>query len=334
MEEITRDIWQELYYNAVNIKNEEPWKNICDLDVIAIELKEIEEPIFCVAQGYGDLCYGVSAYIGYKGFRDFLFIIESERYGMPPEYAMFEQNNISMFLGNKDELTEDEIEVIKELGYKFNGENEWIYFESYKKGYIPDKINKEEAVLFSKVLKELAIILDDFKAGKIKVNFAQGEMLLRTYDDQGNYFNTKADLPFYENEYQLLVINDEVLKQKIKKQPKINISLEMDMVYLKNGENSEENNRIINTKAALMMDQEGRAIISQQFINLHDKEVDIILNMFISFLLQNGRPKEVIVRNPFIESLLYETCRECGIILINNKPLDAVNEFVYSRPTF
>ena len=45
-------------------------------------------------------------------------------------------------------------------------------------------------------------------------------MLLRKFDeDVSNYINTKAKLPFYENEYYLLVINDEVLKQRMKKQP-------------------------------------------------------------------------------------------------------------------
>ena len=90
---------------------------------------------------------------------------------MPPEYAMFEQNSISMFLGDRNELTEGERKIIREVGHKFRGKNQWIYFESYKKGYVPDKINKEEAILLYKVLKELVIILSDFKEGKIKGNF-------------------------------------------------------------------------------------------------------------------------------------------------------------------
>ena len=149
-ERITMDIWQELYDNAVAVKTEEPWKSLCNLDIIAIKLKEMEEPIFCVVQGYGDLCYGVNAYVGYRGFKDFLFIIESERYGMPPEYAMFEQNSISMFLGDRNELTEGERKIIREVGHKFRGKNQWIYFESYKKGYVPDKIIKKKLFYFLK----------------------------------------------------------------------------------------------------------------------------------------------------------------------------------------
>ena len=333
-ERITMDIWQELYDNAVAVKTEEPWKSLCNLDIIAIELKEMEEPIFCVVQGYGDLCYGVNAYVGYRGFKDFLFIIESERYGMPPEYAMFEQNSISMFLGDRNELTEGERKIIREVGHKFRGKNQWIYFESYKKGYVPDKINKEEAILLSKVLKELVIILRDFKEGKIKVNFDQGEMLLRKFDEDGNYINTKAKLPFYENEYYLLVINDEVLKQRMKKQPQVDISLEMDMVYLNTAINDEKSHRNINAKIALIMEHNNGMVLGQQLMNPHDDEENILLNMFIGFIMQNGRPKEVVVRNPFIGSILYDICQECDIILINADLLNATNEFVYGMARF
>ena len=52
---------------------------------------------------------------------------------MPPEYAMFEQNSISMFLGDRNELTEGERKIIREVGHKFRGKNQWIYFESYKR---------------------------------------------------------------------------------------------------------------------------------------------------------------------------------------------------------
>ena len=42
---------------------------------------------------------------------------------MPPEYAMFEQNSISMFLGDRNELTEGERKIIREVGHKFRGKN-------------------------------------------------------------------------------------------------------------------------------------------------------------------------------------------------------------------
>lgn len=42
----------------------------------------------------------------------------------------------------------------------------------------------------------------------------------------------------------------------------------------------------------------------------------------------------MVVRNSFIESILYDICQECDIILINDEPLDATNEFVYGMARF
>ena len=75
-------------------------------------------------------------------------------------------------------------------------------------------------------------------------------------------------------------------------------------------------------------------VLGQQLMNPHDDEENILLNMFIGFIMQNGRPKEVVVRNPFIGSILYDICQECDIILINDEPLDATNEFVYGMARF
>jgi len=46
------------------------------------------------------------------------------------------------------------------------------------------------------------------------------------------------------------------------------------------------------------------------------------------------RPKEVVVRNSFIESILYDICQECDIILINADLLNTTNEFVYGMARF
>lgn len=46
---------------------------------------------------------------------------------LTPEYAMFHQRNLTCYWGNRDELTEKQRKVIKELGYTYRGKNQWLH---------------------------------------------------------------------------------------------------------------------------------------------------------------------------------------------------------------
>ena len=48
------------------------------------------------------------------------------------EYAMFNQKNLTCYWGNRDELSDKQRKMIKELGYTYRGKNQWLYFLSFE----------------------------------------------------------------------------------------------------------------------------------------------------------------------------------------------------------
>ena len=58
--------WKELYEAATRIKELEPWKDLWDMDLIALRFGDDEEPVFISVLGRGNNCYGVAAYEGYE----------------------------------------------------------------------------------------------------------------------------------------------------------------------------------------------------------------------------------------------------------------------------
>ncbi|WP_180277964.1 hypothetical protein [Clostridium sp. LS] len=48
--------------------------------------------------------------------------------------------------GSRDELAKGQLELIKKLGYKFCGKDNWIYFNSHEPGY-REIYNKNKASL-------------------------------------------------------------------------------------------------------------------------------------------------------------------------------------------
>lgn len=333
--EATLEQWKELYEIALKIKELEPWKHLWDMDVFTIKLPDVDQPCFCSILGHGGECYGINTFVGYDGLRDFISIAECEKDEMASEYVMSEQSNLSCYFGNRDEVPSKQKKIIKDLGCKFRGENQWIYFESYKKGYIPYILDEEETVLLTKCLQQFVQAFEEYLEQGIKVDFENGESLLRYYDNETkDWCNEIASLPFLQNNYTLTVLDDEFLKAKMKKRPKVNAVLEIDMVYMRAVIRDKEFDRPVSPKLLLMMDHNEDVVICQEMLTPKNDEAEEIMNMFIELVMQYGKPKQILIRNQYIGSVLQDTCKYCGISLIMKKQLEAVSTFMYEFSNF
>lgn len=158
--EVPIERWRELYETAAKIKEKKPWETFYDLDLIGIQEGKREDTVFFSILGHGGSCYGVSVYEGYRGFNDFLLLAQAEQLNVSPEYAMFCQNALSCYWGNREELSEKQRKIIKELGIKYRGKNQWLYFLSYQNGYFPYTLDEEEVSRMTWYLSLLNDALD------------------------------------------------------------------------------------------------------------------------------------------------------------------------------
>ena len=71
-EEASPKQWEKLYEVTCNLKALEPWKYFWDTQLVAIFLKDSEEPVFASIMGCGGNCYGISVYEGLEGLRDLI----------------------------------------------------------------------------------------------------------------------------------------------------------------------------------------------------------------------------------------------------------------------
>lgn len=319
--------WIELYNLGLKIRAMEPWSRFQDLDIIAIEVPNKEEPYFCSLLGAGGECFGVNTFIGYEGLRNFLTIADSENY-MPIEYIMVEQSNIACFFGDKSMVPQEQKELMKELGIKFRGKNKWIYFQSYKKGHTPASIDYEEADTLLLCLRELINAIKEYNRLGLKLNYEAGDVLARHLSaDTGKWNTAKANLSKYIYGYPALVLKDEILAAKLKKRPRIEAVLEFDMVYINVSIENEFYDRPIRPKLLLMVDHFEGLIVGKEFLVPECDEIEAVMELFINYIMDKGRPREIYIRNPFIENILKHTCDICGIRLSMRKALDVVDEF-------
>ena len=81
---------------------------------------------------------------------------------------------MTCIFGDRDELSKEELKIIKELGYKFRGRNQWLYFRFFKPGYYTYILDNDEVIELTHVFKNLFMSLRAIIEKKMKINFEDG----------------------------------------------------------------------------------------------------------------------------------------------------------------
>lgn len=323
------EVFKELYEVALKIKKMEPWKYFYDMDIITILLPDFEEPIYCSIMGRAGEYFGIGVYPGFYSFSGFLKISEGK---VPFHQAIRYTNNLQCTFGNRDELDKKQYNLIKELGFKFRGKNNWTYFESNSKGYIPSILNEGEVLLMLDVFKNLYMAIKKYIENDIEVNFENGETLLRRYDGKENLWLThSAPLIIPQIKSDVCVIQDELLISRLKNKKCNNGRIEMDVVYLNTPIRDKKYEIPVLPQIAICTDIDEGIIVHQNMSTIEDSnDRDEFLNMFLGYIEAYGRPKDVFVRDQFMGSVIYDLCKKININLIISEKMLIIDDFVES----
>lgn len=327
--------WKTLYEAGTRIKELKPWEKFWDMDIIGIRYGIEEETVFCSILGRGGNCYGISVYEGYEGLNSFLMLTMQERMNLDLEYAMFNQRNLTCYWGNRDELTEKQRKIIKELGYTYRGKNQWMYFMSFEPGYYPYNMDEEEVLRMSEYLQDLELALRCYDETAMKVDFESGNMFLLSFGKDKKTWNfSEEPLPFTAFQFGNLMITDEALLSDLAKTMKCNAVLEADVSVLGASVTDKKYDRPANPELSLLGDANTGVIIKFKMLKPEDDAVVMLAEILIDFIFQFGAPKEIRVSNVIVKAGLEQICNVCGIKLRRVKRLKGLEEFKYGMKRF
>ena len=116
--------WKKLYEIATEIKEMKPWEYFWDMDIINLS----DEDAYISILGHAGETYGISVYEEKNGFDKFKILACQQQLNISSHMAMYMQGNLTLYLGDREELSKKQRDIIKELGYKYRGKNHWLYF--------------------------------------------------------------------------------------------------------------------------------------------------------------------------------------------------------------
>lgn len=322
--------YEALFRAGVKIKELEPWSELSDLDLITIALPGSEEPYFCSIMGNGGSCYGVNIYAGREGLQYRNWMVMREQATAPVEYMMFDQNALVMYLGDREEVPDKQKRIIRELGLKFRGRGQWIYFQSFRRRFFPDNPDRDETVLMAEVLDSLYEALVEFREEGMNFSGEYSETLVRAYREKEKRFELVKDiLPEVWIPVEEVELNEPEVRKELKACPNGDYQIEIDLAYLGSKVKDPSYDRPVNPLVLIAADRLSGQIVGCHMLNPEDDEVGEVLSMVIELILQNGKMKRIRVRNIKLQYILKELCEYLGIRLeLTKKGLSTVDEFL------
>ena len=324
----TTEQWAALYKIAMEIRQLEPWYDLWSSELIMIELPEHEEPFFCCTMGANADCYAVAVYPGYQGLKSYERLQSGE-----DDVALLsvgcEQICMICYFGDREEVTPVDREIYNSLGIKFRGRNEWIYFRSQEPGFYPWYLNTEEADILIRVLKHYTRAFSYMVKNKLEVDFDEGEILARYYSPEDKIWLNEAVL--YPDDYlykhKSLLISDDLFIRRLLRQKRNNQSLEFDMSFLAVPFRDKKGERPHLSRLIAFADRKSGMPFGIEIVRDGEETVEKIIDMFVSYIEQFGRPTRIYIRNDIARYYVGDLCEKLEIKLIEGEGIPALDEF-------
>ena len=200
-----------LFRAALEFKGIECWQWMYDSDIFGIENPENGEIGYCCVMGNLGEVFALAVYLGSEGLDGYL---KASNGKIDPNdaNALHFQNCLMASFENREYLSKKDLEIIKTLGLKFRGKNEWPLFRNYKPGYQPWYLKGSEIKYLTLVLEQAIDICQRFK----------GNQELFNPPKEGFYFVRRA-----EKKGESIHWHDKWLKPKpLKPKPKVRLDLD------------------------------------------------------------------------------------------------------------
>ena len=181
----TLEEWTSLYTAAGALKSLAPWTWMGDDEVFGVKDPESGSIGYCSVMGnLGEhLALGVA--LGTAGLAG----LESVRHVKKPDIAelLFSQTMLQVSFENRAELEREDLEVTKQLGFRFRGPKAWFLFRSYRPGYLPWFLTGAEARFLTVAIEQAHIVAQTLREEPDALEpLCPGTYLVRVHEPGGD----------------------------------------------------------------------------------------------------------------------------------------------------
>jgi len=152
----TLEEWVDLYAAAGALKSLAPWTWMCDDEVFGVKDPESGVIGYCSVMGNLGEHLALGVCLGSAGLAG----LEAVRRMKKPDFAeiLFSQTMLKVSFESRADLESEDLEVIRQLGFKFRGRQAWPLFRSYRPGYMPWFLTGAEARFLTVAIQQAFLV--------------------------------------------------------------------------------------------------------------------------------------------------------------------------------
>lgn len=303
------EVWRQLYTYADEWVQLKPWEVLWSNDFVALEING--KTYYCTIMGKLGDCIGVSIYEGEEGYADLCSIAHEYPDQAITQYMMFEQNCLTFYMGDREEVPKGQKEIIKKLGLKYRGKGHWPYFLSFVPRFYPYEINDQQASVIVQVFKHLIPLMKAYMNHEVAVDFDNGEILF-AHDHHGWKYEA-IQRPEEQEKFYVVDLEDQQYLNYLKELPQTQNQYIIDLAYLSGCFVDEAYDRPVSSLVLLALDVDSQQIIKVSMPRPEDDEIIESISMFCELMQDYGKPKDIFIRNPRVFSSIISICEECQV---------------------
>lgn len=221
--------WRSLYAAAAEIMRIAPWQWMTEDQLFGVQNPDTGEIGFVSIMGHLGEHLAVAVYRGPRALYDF-FALHNNPHAMAPT-SVIEMEQLQVAFGDRDELTDRDRRLIKELGLKFRGRQAWPYFRSHRHGHWPWHLEADEAKFLVQALEQAALVVQRLHDDPALVeSTAPDTYLVRVPRMDGGHLNWEDQRMIIPAEPPppVLLRMDSDLLARVKQLPRKRTTLEVD----------------------------------------------------------------------------------------------------------
>lgn len=145
--------WRDLYDAAVEFKRIGCWDWMLDSDIFGVQNPANDEIGYCCVMGNLGEHFALGVYPGTDGLETYLKI-QSGAISEGDFEAFTVQKCLMASFEDREFLSKEDRAIIKKLGLKFRGRNQWPLFRDFRPGYYPWSLTRDQAKYLTLALRQ------------------------------------------------------------------------------------------------------------------------------------------------------------------------------------
>ncbi len=328
--------WRRLYEAMNRFGAQAPWEWINEEHIFGVVNPETGETGWISITGALGEWRALSLYPGMEGWDGLMSMLHfNTKTGLIPEEVLFNVPALRASWEDRDVLTKRDRDVIKRLGLRYRGRGAWPFFRSYRPGYVPWYLTREEVRFLTHALEQAVIVAEELRETGPDILLTrladEGKVLVRVPSTKGEHIEWRTEWRTPPEEEPLLfeVRVPEVYLEAVKEAPHTVPSVQVDLFWLPTAM-KDKGERPVFPYVLLVVESENGYILHTDLLTATEGMQALYLSVpaevFGALARAGVRPRRIYVRSPMLYNLLKDLAVMAGVTVQKKSSLRALDE--------